>query len=396
MIRHLPPVGLPLDGREVWGALTGIGNPEESVARFAEGLADRLPGRTVIPMSSGRAALLTILEACRAACPDRTEVLVPAYTCWSVPAAVIRAGLTLRLYDVDPATLDARPESIETDNRVLAVLSNHLFGLPNDMSVLQNAAESCGAFLIDDAAQGFGATWNGVPVGGWGDAGLLSFGRGKGLPALGGGAIVVPKRGPLAEACAKNLRRGRGRGAKRFAMAWSHGFFFRAERYHLPAELPFLHIGETEYEPGFRAAPMDGYTAALGLRLLPRLDEANRERNARADRYSTLGSPAGYAPITTQEQGMPVFLRYPIILRRTLTPAEEEAGSLLGLSTLYPTPVQSIPGLPPDALRAPGALEGSVEIARTLRALPTHPLVTNVDQAALKDLLAGGSAEAGS
>ncbi|NNE08383.1 MAG: DegT/DnrJ/EryC1/StrS aminotransferase family protein [Gemmatimonadetes bacterium] len=387
MIRHLPPVGLPLGGKEVWGALAGIGHPDESALRFAEELALRLSGRTVIPLSSGRAALLGILEAARAARPGRTDVLVPAYTCWSVPAAVIRAGLTVRLYDVDPATLDARRETIETDDRVLAVLSNHLFGIPNDMHVLQSAADSCGAFLIDDAAQGFGATWDGIPIGAWGDAGLLSFGRGKGLPALGGGAIVVPAEGPLAESLANTAGRGSGRGAGRFAKAWSHGFFFRPERYHFPAELPFLHIGETTYEPAFRSAAIDGYTAALGLRLLPRLDEANAARQARADRYASFGSSASYRPVSIGERGGPVYLRYPIMLRRDLTAAEEKAAALLGVSRLYPAPVQSIPGLPADALRTSGTLEGSEEIARKLRALPTHPLVGEDDQTALRDLL---------
>ncbi len=396
MTRHLPPVGLPLDGKEVWGALAGIGHPEEAALRFAAGLAERLPGHTVVPVSSGRAALLTILEAARTARPGRTDVLVPAYTCWSVPAAVIRAGLTVRLYDVDPATLDARPDTIETDDRVLAVLSNHLFGIPNDMHVLEDAAKSCGAFLIDDAAQGFGARWDGVPIGAWGDAGLLSFGRGKGLPALGGGAIVVPDGGTLAESLGNAKGHGRGRSAKRFAMAWSHGFFFRAERYHFPAELPFLHIGETAFEPDFRSAAIDGYTAALGLRLLPRLDAANAARRARAEKYASFGSTAAYAPVSVSERGRPVWLRYPIMLRRSLTPSEEEATALLGLSTLYPAPVQAIPGLPPDALRATGPLAGSVEIARTLRALPTHPLVTESDQTALRDLLDGDSGECAS
>jgi dTDP-4-amino-4,6-dideoxygalactose transaminase len=56
-------------------------------------------------LSSGRAALTVLLQALRRE-PGRREVVIPAYTCFSVPSAIARAGLTVRLCDVDPKTLD--------------------------------------------------------------------------------------------------------------------------------------------------------------------------------------------------------------------------------------------------------------------------------------------------
>src|SRR5690606_8611336 len=59
------------------------------------------------PVSSGRAAMTLILQSMRRAAgdPRRQEVLIPAYTCYSVPASIARAGLRPRLIDVDPQTL---------------------------------------------------------------------------------------------------------------------------------------------------------------------------------------------------------------------------------------------------------------------------------------------------
>ena len=69
----------------------------------------------------------------------RNEVIIPAYNCYSVPAAIQRAGLKPRLCDVRPATL-----GIDTDklagrdySRVLAVLSANLYGVPNDLGAIE-------------------------------------------------------------------------------------------------------------------------------------------------------------------------------------------------------------------------------------------------------------------
>ena len=63
--------------------------------------------RSTFLVSSGRAALTILLEALRRR-SERREVVIPAYTCFSVASAIARAGLTIRLCDVDPVTLDLR------------------------------------------------------------------------------------------------------------------------------------------------------------------------------------------------------------------------------------------------------------------------------------------------
>ena len=95
--------------------------------------------------------------------------------------------------DIDKETLSydrEQLESIDFDN-VLAIVSSSLYGLPNDLSGLEELAQAKGVYLIDDAAQCLGATVRGRPVGGFGDAGILSFDKGKVITSLNGGAIVT-------------------------------------------------------------------------------------------------------------------------------------------------------------------------------------------------------------
>ena len=53
-------------------------------------------------VSSGKAALYLILMALKTLHPERQEVIMPAFCCYSVPSAIKRAGLKIRLCDIDP------------------------------------------------------------------------------------------------------------------------------------------------------------------------------------------------------------------------------------------------------------------------------------------------------
>src|SRR5207253_904906 len=86
--RLVPPAGAPLPARSVLpSVLPGLGNRRG----FAELLAARLGAQNPFLVSSGRAALTILLKALRQG-SDRREVVIPAYTCFSVPSAVARAG----------------------------------------------------------------------------------------------------------------------------------------------------------------------------------------------------------------------------------------------------------------------------------------------------------------
>src|SRR5262249_13192015 len=103
--RTLPPAAAPLGWRDLLNGIAGMSDPARAM-RAREGELRRHFGvRHVFLVSSGKAALTLALTALRSR-STRTDVVIPAYTCVSVPAAVLKAGLRPVLCDVDPATFD--------------------------------------------------------------------------------------------------------------------------------------------------------------------------------------------------------------------------------------------------------------------------------------------------
>ena len=130
-----------------------------------------------------------------AALSDRDEIWVPGYTCFSIPAAAVAAGLRVRLVEIgldgriDPNALARMPLE-----RAAALVVSNLFGVPEPVARLREITNSRGVALVDDAAQSLGARSAEGPVGTRGEVGILSFGRGKPLSALGGGALAWYRR----------------------------------------------------------------------------------------------------------------------------------------------------------------------------------------------------------
>src|SRR3972149_6052762 len=101
-MKLLSPAGAPIPVRAI---LSSVLEGQKGQNDLTKLLRERLGIRHVHFVSSGRAALTIVLRALQRL-SDRREVIIPAYTCFSVPSAVARAGLTIRLCDVDPKTLD--------------------------------------------------------------------------------------------------------------------------------------------------------------------------------------------------------------------------------------------------------------------------------------------------
>lgn len=139
---------------------------------------------------SGTAALVVALTAMREI-SGRKVVVAPAYTCPLVAIAVARAGLTLRLCDLAPSNLDMDPDGLAAACRqdTLAVIPTHLAGRVSDVAPAIAAARRAGAFVLEDAAQAFGARSEAGPAGTSGDAGVFSLAVGKGLTIYEGGLL---------------------------------------------------------------------------------------------------------------------------------------------------------------------------------------------------------------
>ncbi|HEY9229509.1 MAG TPA: DegT/DnrJ/EryC1/StrS family aminotransferase, partial [Gemmatimonadaceae bacterium] len=232
---------------------------------------------------SGTSALVLALRI--AAGRPGDVVALPAYACVDLVAAARHARVQVRLYDVDPETLSPDLDSIRRviDRGVHAIVVAHLFGYAADVPAVREIAERAGVVVIEDAAQGAGGLLNGMRLGRLGDLAVLSFGRGKGLCAGGGGALFG--RGDRWESAIERLalpESGRGlSGLVATTIQWALG---RPSLYALPSMLPFLHLGEMVYHDATEPQSMSASSTSLvesALGLEP-ADLARRRANARA------------------------------------------------------------------------------------------------------------------
>ncbi len=164
-----------------------------SIGHFVEEFERRLSELTgaahVAAVSNGTVALHLALVA-RGIGPG-DEVIVPDFTFVATAAAVVHAGATPVLVDVEPNTWCIDPELVEAaiTPRTRAIIPVHLYGHPADMTAINEIAKRHRLFVLEDAAQAHGARWKGSLVGGLGDAASFSFYGNKLVTTGEGGAI---------------------------------------------------------------------------------------------------------------------------------------------------------------------------------------------------------------
>src|SRR5262249_29941456 len=147
---------------------------EAELARFAG-------ARHVISCASGTDALLLVLMAKGIGPGD--AVVCPSFTFCATAEVVALLGATPVFADVDEATFNIAPASMERavakarhlGLKPKAVIPVDLFGLPADHDALAAIAAAENLFILDDAAQAFGATCKGRPLGTFGLATATSF-----------------------------------------------------------------------------------------------------------------------------------------------------------------------------------------------------------------------------
>jgi dTDP-4-amino-4,6-dideoxygalactose transaminase len=386
-LRALPPVADPASLADIGRALIGAAREARAIDIAAAELTREFRVRAAFLFCSGRAALTIALRAAHGL-NGRRRAIVPAYTCFSVAASVVRAGLELVPCDVVPETLDFDYQQLEAlldESPALCVVPTHLFGVPADVRRVRSLCAPRDVVVVEDAAQGFGFQGPAGPLGACGDVGVFSFGRGKAFSACGGGALVTESpvlAASIAKECSR-LRRPRvGRNLAVLAEAVATGVFVRPSLYWIPSRLPFLGLGETRYSPDFEIARLSGAQAGLLSRFRRRADRMNA---ARTERIRSLATAAGFTLPREGENR----LRLPVMCR-----SREERDRLcmigvrrgLGFSPMYPSPITQIPAL--QDLLPPGRYPGADAISDRLLTVPVHALVSRADLESITTALA--------
>lgn len=134
-------------------------------------------GKKLIYASKGRYAIYHILKSL----DIHGIIMIPVFACESIKYAVEKAGCSCRYYDICVDDLNGDILSIKNmyDKNVKGIIIPSLFGNPANIVEIEKFCRDKKIFMIDDAAQSFGAQINNKYIGSFGDAGLFSFSAGK-------------------------------------------------------------------------------------------------------------------------------------------------------------------------------------------------------------------------
>jgi dTDP-4-amino-4,6-dideoxygalactose transaminase len=180
-----------------------INGPE--VAQLEAQLAAFSGAKHVVTCASGTDALLMVLMAKGVGRGD--AVLCPSFTFCATGEAVALTGATPVFVDVDEATFNIDANSlkrgiaaaIKAGLKPRAVIPVDLFGQSADHDTIGSIAEAEGIFVLDDAAQAFGASYKGRRLGSFGLATATSFFPAKPLGCFGDGGAIFTDDAELAD-----------------------------------------------------------------------------------------------------------------------------------------------------------------------------------------------------
>ncbi len=351
--RTLPPAASPIPLLDILRAFPACFRPDSPDNAFEREIKEEFNSKYCFLLSSGKAALTIILLALKELYPDRDQVVIPAFTCYSVPAAVKRAGLNIHLCDLAPSSLDFDHKQLkhiidqDEQKKILCVLPTHLFGCPADISAVR---EIVGPKIpiVEDAAQAMGETCNGKKLGTLGDAGFFSLGRGKALSTMGGG-IIMTDRDDLAmiisSLTASLTSSSRLDNLKLFCKTVLASILLHPALFWLPKALPFLRLGETFYEPDFPLQQLSAFHIQLTRNWGKRLKN-HREARKRETIYWQSKLPEHFCQVCRDHDIGFSFIRFPVLAPdrkqwRCILKQSERHG--LGIMPAYPTPINMIP-----------------------------------------------------
>jgi dTDP-4-amino-4,6-dideoxygalactose transaminase len=255
----------------VLGHCQFINGPE--VTQLEAALAAFSGARHVVTCASGTDALLMVLMAKGVGRGD--AVLCPSFTFSATGEAVALTGATPVFVDVDEATFNMDATSLKrgiatarkAGLKPVGVIPVDLFGQSADHDAVASVAEAEGLFVLDDAAQGFGASYRGRKLGTFGLATATSFFPAKPLGCFGDGGAIFTDDAGLAE----TLRsiRVHGQGADKYDNV-RLGLTGRLDTMQAAILIEKLKIFEDEIAARNRVA--DRYARGLGnIVTVPRL-----------------------------------------------------------------------------------------------------------------------------
>ena len=387
--RTIPPAAAPLYWIDLWHGLLGIFFAKRYIKRLEEEMKQYFGIKYVFPVSSGKAALTSILQSLKSLSPDKKEVLIPAYTCFSIPSAIVKAGLRVALCDIDPLTFDFDYKLLSSsiNENTLCVVPNHLFGIPADMDRILHLCKDKGVYVVEDAAQAMGEDFRGKKLGTHGDVGFFSLGRGKNI-TCGSGGIIVTNSKPISDTISRlyaNLKEpGIMEDLKELFKMMLMTIFIHPNFYWFPAGIPFLSLGQTVFYKDFPIKRLSGTKGGFLLTWQDRLDQSIETKVKAAAFFKKWLRLKVIRDISIPYPRLPILMNSREE-RDNVYALSQKRG--LGISLMYPKAINEI-----EELRV--AFNGKVfpaakETAERLLTIPTHHFLSERDRKGIYELFRG-------
>ena len=316
------------------------------VAELEAALAQRVGVPHCITVASGTEALLISLMALGLQPGD--EVITTPFTFAATAEVIVLLGGVPVFVDVEADTglIDASQIEAAITPRTRAVLPVSLYGQVADMAALNDIAARHGLAVIEDAAQSFGARYQGRRSGALSTFGATSFFPSKPLGCYGDGGALFTADAALAQA-AREIR--------------VHG---QSARYT-----------HTRVGVGGR---MDTLQCAVVLAKLPRFEWELARRTALGDRYAALLAELNVRLLAVRPDRNCVWGQYTVFVeeRERVQAALKDAG--IPTAVHYPRPLHQQAAY--AAFAPAGGCPVAEHVAQTVMSLPMSPDLSEADQ----------------
>lgn len=317
------------------------------VEAFEKRWADACGVAQCVGVGNGMDAIEITLRALGIGVGD--EVITTPMTAFATVLAIIRAGATPVLADIDEGTALLSSDSVKRclSPRTKAVVLVHLYGQVRAMDRWVAFCEQNRLALVEDCAQSHLATWKGKTAGSFGAAGAYSFYPTKNLGAAGDAGAIVTKDKDLADR-ARQLRN-----------------YGQSMRYHHPV------LGLN--------SRLDEIHAAMLYARLEWLEEFTRRRRQIAARYSEeIDNLVIRLLRQPEEESAHVYHLYVLCCESRDDLQSHLNKHLVQTLIHYPIPVHHQERMT-HILRAPTGLPVSEKHAQTCLSIPCHPQLSDTD-----------------
>ena len=308
-------------------------------------IAEYCQCKAAVGVSSATDALLCSLMSLGIGSGD--EVITTPYTFFATAGSIWRSGAKPVFVDIELDTFNIDPTKIDAaiTKKTKAIMPVHLFGQVAEMDPILEIAKKHDLYIIEDAAQGVGATYKGRKAGSMGTTGCFSFFPSKNLGCNGDGGMVATQDEDLAD----RIVQCRNHGSKpKYYHKWVGGNF-----------------------------RLDTIQAAAIIVKLPHLEDWSAARRANAEKYDQLFADCEQVitPVI-RDYNVTIYNQYVIRVpkRNELQVFLKEAG--IGSAIYYPLSLHEQECFAPLGYKR-GDMPNSETAADETLAIPIYPELTD-------------------